>query len=181
MTTIASLNDLLIDELQDLYSAENQLVKALPKMAKAASHPPLKQGFRKHLVQTRGHVARLTRALKLLGTKPKAKVCHAMKGLVQEGGEAIGMKGPAAVRDANLIGAAQRVEHYEIAAYGCARAFAQKLAREDVASLLQLTLDEEGDTNKKLTDLASDVNDAAFTVTFGREVTMPATASQLVL
>ena len=181
MTTIASLNDLLIDELRDLYNAENQLVKALPKMARAASHPELKKGFTKHLAQTKGHVQRLLRAFKLLGVPPKGKTCHAMAGLVTEGGEAIGMKGPAEIRDANLIGAAQRVEHYEIAAYGCARAFAAKLARDDVASLLQSTLDEEGETNKILTDLAAEVNDAAFSVTFAREAALPATQRQLVL
>jgi len=181
MSTIASLNDLLIDELRDLYNAENQLVKALPKMARAASHPELKQGFTKHLTQTKGHVARLLRAFKLLGASPQGKTCLAIVGLVAEGGEAIGMKGPAEVRDANLIGAAQRVEHYEIAAYGCARAFADKLARDEVASLLQSTLDEEGETNKILTDIAAEVNDAAFTATFARETALPATRRPLTL
>jgi ferritin-like metal-binding protein YciE len=181
MSTIATLNDLLIDELKDLYNAENQLVKALPKMAKAATNSELKQGFIKHLAQTKGHVTRLAKALKILGASPKGKTCHAMEGLVEEGGEAVAMKGPAAVRDANLIGAAQRVEHYEMAAYGCARAFAEKLAREDVAGLLQATLDEEGETNKKLIEIASQVNDAAFSSTINREADVPSMKRQLTL
>ena len=158
MPTIASLHALLIDEIKDLLYAENLLVKALPKMAKAATNPALKAGFTGHLAQTRGHVTRLTEALKILGLPSKGKTCHAMVGLVAEGGEAIGLKGPAAVRDAALIGAAQRVEHYEMAGYGTAHAFAQVLGEAQIAGLLQATLEEEGDTNKKLMDIALSVN-----------------------
>jgi ferritin-like metal-binding protein YciE len=158
MSSIPTLNALLIDELKDLYFAENQLVKALPKMAKAATNSALKAGFTGHLAQTRGHVTRLTQALKILGLPAKGKTCHAMLGLVEEGGEAIETDGPDAVRDANLIGAAQRVEHYEMAAYGTARAFAQALGENEVADLLQETLTEEGETNKKLIKIASTVN-----------------------
>jgi ferritin-like metal-binding protein YciE len=158
MTSIPTLQALLIDELHDLYHAENQLLKALPKMAKAASCPALKAGFTGHLAQTRGHVTRLTQCLKSLGLPAKGKVCHAMLGLVEEGAEAIGLKGPAAVRDAALIGAAQRVEHYEMAGYGTARAFAHALGENQVAALLQATLDEEGETNQKLTEISVTVN-----------------------
>lgn len=160
-SSIPTLHALLIDELKDLFHAENQLLKALPKMAKAAANTELKAGFTEHLAQTRVHVTRLSRALKILGLPPKGKPCHAMLGLVEEGAEAIATKGPAAVRDAALIGAAQRVEHYEIAGYGTARAFAHALGESDVADLLQQTLDEEGETNKKLTDISSVVNAAA--------------------
>ena len=161
MSSIPTLHALLIDELKDLFHAENQLLKALPKMAKAAANPELKAGFTNHLAETRGHVTRLTRALKILGLPPKGKPCHAMLGLVEEGAEAISLKGPAAVRDAALIGAAQRVEHYEMAGYGTARAFAQALGENQVAGLLQDTLDEEGEANKSLTEIALVVNDEA--------------------
>lgn len=161
MTSLNTLKDLLIDELKDLYSAETQLVKALPKMAKAASNDELKSGFTEHLEQTKGHVERLERALEMLEATPKGKTCQAMKGLVEEGEEAIEAKSPEAIRDANLIGAAQRVEHYEIAAYGTARAFAETLEEDEVAALLQETLDEESETDKKLTSLSETVNEAA--------------------
>lgn len=161
MSELTSLKDLLIDELKDLYSAETQLIKALPKMAEAASNEELKAGFTEHLEQTREHVTRLEEALKLLGDTPKGKTCKAMEGLVKEGDEAIETEAPDAIRDANLIGAAQRVEHYEIAAYGTAHAFADKLGLEDVAELLRTTLDEESETNTKLTELSDTVNDEA--------------------
>ena len=161
MPALHSLRDLLIDELRDLHHAENQLVKALPKMAKAASHDELKEGFTEHLEQTRGHVDRLERCFKLLGEKARGKTCHAMQGLVEEGKEAIEEDAPDSIRDAKLIGAAQRVEHYEIAAYGTARAFAETLGESKVADLLQETLDEEGETDKKLTALAETINQEA--------------------
>jgi ferritin-like metal-binding protein YciE len=161
MPAINSLRELLIEELRDLHNAENQLVKALPKMAKAASHEELKEGFQEHLEQTREHVDRLDRCFKILGANAKGKTCHAMKGLVEEGSEAIEAKGPDAIRDAQLIGAAQRVEHYEIAAYGTARSFAQTLGETKIADLLQETLDEEGETDKKLTALAETINEEA--------------------
>lgn len=163
MPAIKSLRDLLVDELRDLHNAENQLVKALPKMAKAASHEELKEGFEEHLEQTREHVDRLDRCFKILGEKAKGKTCHAMVGLVEEGKEAIEEDAPDAIKDAKLIGAAQRVEHYEIAAYGTARAFAETLGETKIADLLQETLDEEGETDKRLTALAETINEEANT------------------
>jgi ferritin-like metal-binding protein YciE len=162
MSKIKNLEELLVDELKDLYSAESQLIKALPKMAEAASNPELKTAFEDHLEQTRGHVNRLVQALGILKESEGGKTCHAMKGLVDEGSEAIKVDAPDSVRDADLIGAAQRVEHYEMAAYGCARAFALKLGRNDIAELLQLTLKEEGAANKKLISIAETVNEDAF-------------------
>lgn len=161
MSEIPSLQELLVDELKDLLNAEKQLVKALPKMAKAAANPELKAGFTAHLKQTQGHVARLEKAFAALGETARGKTCHAMQGLVEEGAEAIDLDAPDAIRDAALIGAAQRVEHYEMAAYGTARAFAEILGETKVAALLQQTLDEEGDTNKQLTALAETVNQEA--------------------
>jgi ferritin-like metal-binding protein YciE len=161
MPELTSLKDLLVDELRDLHNAESQLVKALPKMAKAAANEQLKEGFQQHLEETKGHIDRLDRCFKILGEKAKGKTCHAMKGLIEEGKEAIETEAPDSIRDANLIGAAQRVEHYEIAAYGTARAFAETLGENKVADLLQDTLDEEGETNKKLTALAETVNEEA--------------------
>jgi ferritin-like metal-binding protein YciE len=161
MPSINTLKELLVDELKDLYSAENQLLKALPKMAKAATNEDLKQGFTDHLLQTRGHVERLTEAFKILDEKPTGKTCHAMKGLVEEGAEAIETEGPDAVRDACLIGAAQRVEHYEIAAYGTAHSFAKTVGEDEIAELLEATLAEEGETDKKLSQLSKVVNTAA--------------------
>jgi len=158
MSSITTLHDLLVDELKDLYHAENQLVKALPKMAKASSDPELKTAFTGHLAETKGHVERLAQALKILGAPVKGKTCHAMIGLVEEGGEAIEAKAPAAIRDANLIGAAQRVEHYEMAAYGTAKAFARALNEGKVVALLQATLDEEAAANEKLTEISGTVN-----------------------
>jgi ferritin-like metal-binding protein YciE len=149
-----SLKDLYIDELKDLYNAENQLLKALPKMAKKASSPDLKAAFEEHLGQTEGQVNRLEKIFKALGEKPTGKTCKAMKGLVEEGKEIIEEDGEDAVLDAALIGAAQKVEHYEIAGYGTARTFASLLGEEDAVELLQKTLDEEGATDKKLTALA---------------------------
>ena len=152
-----SLKDLYIDELKDLYNAENQLLKALPKMAKKASAPELKRAFQDHLVQTEGHVNRLEKIFKGLGEKPTGKTCKAMKGLVEEGKEIIEEDGDDSVLDAALIGAAQRVEHYEIAGYGVVRTFASLLGENAAVDLLQRTLNEEGETDKKLTALAETV------------------------
>ena len=152
-----SLKDLYIDELKDLYNAENQLLKALPKMAKKASAPELKRAFQDHLAQTEGHVNRLEKIFKGLDEKPTGKVCKAMKGLVEEGKEVIDEDGDDSVLDAALIGAAQRVEHYEMAGYGVVRTFASLLGEEDAMELLQRTLNEEGETDKKLTKLAESV------------------------
>jgi len=152
-----SLHDLYVDELKDLYNAENQLLKALPKMAKAATAPELKAAFTTHLEETRGQVTRLETIFTGLGVSPKGKKCKAMEGLIEEGKEIIEEDGDPAVIDAALIGAAQKVEHYEIAGYGTARTFATLLGYADAAELLQETLDEEGNTDKLLTGLAETV------------------------
>lgn len=149
-----SLQEVLTDTIRDLYNAENQLVKALPKMAKGASSPELRAAFEEHLEQTEQQVARLERVAEELGIKPKGKTCHAMKGLIEEGQQVMENTGDPTAKDAALIGAAQKVEHYEIAAYGTARTFARMLGEETAAELLQQTLDEEGEANKKLTAIA---------------------------
>jgi ferritin-like metal-binding protein YciE len=151
---LQTLEDLLHHELKDLFSAENQLVKALPKMAKAATNEELKAGFQEHLEQTKGHVERLEQIGETLGQKLTGHKCKAMEGLVEEGAEMIGEDAEDSVRDAGLIGAAQRVEHYEIAGYGTARALAEKLGHKEVADLLGETLEEEKETDQKLTELA---------------------------
>ena len=151
---LESLKDLYLEQLKDLYSAENQLVEALPKMAEKANAPDLRKGFKDHLRQTEQHVKRLERIFKDLQESPEGKECEGMKGLVKEGEEMMKMKGEPAAIDAGLIAAAQRVEHYEIAGYGTVRTFAQRLGRSDIAQVLQQTLDEEGATDKKLTALA---------------------------
>jgi ferritin-like metal-binding protein YciE len=152
------LKTLYIDELKDLYSAENQLVKALPKMAKAASSDQLREGFEKHLEQTKGHVQRLEKIFEALGESPKGKKCKGMEGLIEEGSEAMQEDYEGSVLDAALIGAAQRVEHYEIAGYGTVRSMAETLAEDDHVSLLEETLQEEKETDEKLTELASQIN-----------------------
>jgi ferritin-like metal-binding protein YciE len=149
-----TLQDLLIEELHDIYDAENQILKALPKMSKAASAPELKQAFDQHLKQTQTHVERLDRVFQQFGQKPKGKTCKAMQGLITEGEEMIKERADPAVRDAGLISAAQRVEHYEMAAYGTVRTYARQLGQQQAAQLLQQTLDEEGTTDKNLTMLA---------------------------
>jgi ferritin-like metal-binding protein YciE len=151
---LSSLHDLYVDELKDLYSAEQQLLKALPKMAKAAGAPELRSAFEKHLEVTHGHAERLETIFERLGVSPKGKKCKAMEGLVEEGKEVMDEDGPAAVLDAALIGAAQRVEHYEMAGYGCVRTFAKMLGYEDDENLLQETLNEEAQADKTLTELA---------------------------
>ena len=155
------LRELYIDELKDLYSAENQLVKALPKMAKASSSDELRQGFEEHLEQTRGHVQRLEEIFNALGENPKGKKCAGMEGLVKEGSEIMGEDFEGPVMDAALIGAAQRVEHYEIAAYGTAAEFAKLLGESEHASRLEETLAEEKETDEKLTELAKEINSQA--------------------
>ena len=152
------LKELYIDELKDLYNAENQLVKALPKMAKAASSEELRQGFEEHLEQTKGHVQRLEQIFRTLGESPKDKKCKGMEGLVAEGSEVMGEDFEGSVMDAALIGAAQRIEHYEIAAYGTVCAFAEELGETEQASLLNETLEEEKETDEKLTKLAEQIN-----------------------
>ena len=158
MAKTTSLHDLLIDELKDLYSAETQLTIALPKMAKAANDEALKAGFEEHLDQTHEHIARLDRVMELLEASPRGKTCKAMKGLVAEGEEKIDEDASPAVKDAALICAAQKVEHYEIAGYGSVRTFAEILGQDEVVALLQETLDEEAETDRRLTELASSLN-----------------------
>ena len=155
------LTELYIDELKDLYNAENRLVKALPKMAKAASSEKLKQGFEEHLEQTRGHVERLEEIFQSLDEGPKGKKCAGMEGLVKEGSEVMDEDFDGAVMDAALIGAAQRVEHYEIAAYGTVSEFARILGKSEHVSLLEETLQEEKETDEKLTVLAKEINPQA--------------------
>jgi ferritin-like metal-binding protein YciE len=149
-----TFQDLFVEQIQDLYDAEQRLVKALPKMAEAAHNAELKSAFQEHFRQTQNHVSRLEKVFKAVGKPAQPKTCEAMKGLVSEGDEMIGASGDPDVRDAALITAAQRVEHYEIAGYGSARTFAQRLGHPDAAKLLQETLDEEAATDKKLTMLA---------------------------
>ncbi len=161
MPKLDSLEVLLAQEIKDIYSAENQLVKALPKMAKAATSPELKEAFTTHLEQTKVHVQRLEEVAKLLEITPKGKVCKAMQGLVEEGGEATEEDGEGMIIDLALIGAAQRVEHYEIAAYGTVRALAEALGLDKVVKILQTTLDEEGNTDKLLTSIAEQLIPAA--------------------
>lgn len=154
MSKITSLNVLLAQEIKDLYSAENQLLKALPKMAKAASDAALKDGFEAHLEETKVHVERLEQIAEVLGVSPKGKACKAMKGLIEEGAETIEEDGDPILKDLALIVAAQKVEHYEISGYGSARAMAEALGLDDVVELLQTTLDEESATDESLTGLA---------------------------
>jgi ferritin-like metal-binding protein YciE len=157
-----SLNDLLVEQLKDLYSAENQLIKALPKMAKAATNPDLKAGFQEHLEQTRGQATRLEEICEQLGVTPRGKKCAAMEGLIEEGKELMQEDAEPGVLDAGLIAAAQKVEHYEIAGYGSARTWAERLGLDEAVRLLQATLDEEKETDEKLTQLAlSAVNEEA--------------------
>ena len=151
---LKTLEDLFHHELKDLYSAETQLLKALPKMAKAATHEELRAGFTEHLAQTKGHVQRLEQIGESLELRLSGHKCKAMEGLVAEGSELISEDADDAVRDAGLIGAAQRVEHYEIAAYGTARALARCLGHDEAADLLGETLEEEKATDEKLTELA---------------------------
>jgi ferritin-like metal-binding protein YciE len=156
------MQDLFLNELKDVLNAERQLVEALPKMAKAAQSPQLQQAFTKHLRETEGHVERLERIFKSLGETPRGKACKGMQGLVEEGKEILQEDGAREVIDAALISAAQRVEHYEIAAYGCLRTYAQLLGNADADRLLQQTLAEEEATDKALTALGEGgINQAA--------------------
>jgi ferritin-like metal-binding protein YciE len=156
-----SLHHLYIDELKDLYSAETQIVKALPKMAKASSNAELRQGFEEHLRQTSEHVSRLEQIFEMLGEKATGKKCLGMEGLIKEGSETMQESYADALMDAALIGAAQRVEHYEIAGYGTVRAFADLLGESEHVSLIDQTLQEEKQTDDKLTQLAERINSEA--------------------
>jgi len=156
---LESLRELFIDELQDLYSAENMILKALPKMAEKANSPQLKAGFEEHLEQTRGHVRRLDQIFdSLQDIDREDKKCKGIEGIIKENEELIKENAEPEVRDAGMIAGAQRVEHYEIAAYGTVRTYADLLGRSDWAQLLQQTLDEEKQTDQKLNTLAEDIN-----------------------
>jgi len=155
---LESLNDLFVEELKDLFSAENQITKALPKMAKAAASTELRTAFEDHLKETEGQIERLEKIAKQLNITLKGKKCKAMEGLIEEGAELIKQDAEDNVKDAGLIAAAQKVEHYEMAGYGTVRTFAELLGFNEAANLLQETLDEEGNTDKRLTDLAQNIN-----------------------
>src|ERR1043166_4905018 len=154
---LETLKDLYIQELKDLYSAETQIIKALPKMAKAATNKELAAGFQEHLEQTKEHAARLEKILKGHDESTRGPKCKGMEGVLKEGAEMIEEDAEDEVRDAGLISAAQRVEHYEMAGYGCARSYAELLGDQQAAQALEATLREETDTDKKLTDLAESV------------------------
>ena len=159
---LESMQDLFINELKDVYNAEKQIVTALPKMAKAATAPELQQAFTKHLRETEGQVRRLEQIFKSLGLPARGKKCKGMEGLIEEGKEILEEEGAAEVIDAALISAAQRVEHYEIAAYGCLRTYAQLLGHDDADKLLEQTLEEEEATDKALSALGEGgINQAA--------------------
>jgi ferritin-like metal-binding protein YciE len=158
---VENLEQLLIDELKDIYSAEKQITKALPKMAKATKSPELRQAFETHLEETKGQIERLDQIFETLGKKATGKTCHGMQGVIEEGSEMIQELDKGDVRDAALISAAQRVEHYEIAAYGTVREYAKMLGHKDVAKLLDETLDEEKATDEKLNSLSARVNSEA--------------------
>jgi ferritin-like metal-binding protein YciE len=153
-----SMRQLYIDELRDLYNAETQLVKALPKMAKASSNAELRQGFEEHLRQTSEHVSRLEQIFEMLDEKPTGKKCLGMEGLVKEGAETMREDYEESTMDTAIIGAAQRVEHYEIAGYGTVRALAQLMGEDEHVTLLEQTLEEEKQTDEKLTQLAESIN-----------------------
>jgi len=156
-----SLRELYVNELKDLYNAETQLVKALPKMAKASSNAVLRQGFEEHLRQTSEQVSRLEEIFEMLGEKPTGKKCVGMEGIVKEGAETLAEDYEGALMDSAIIGAAQRVEHYEIAGYGTVKAFAELLGEHEHVSLLEQTLREEKETDEKLTQLAGQINSQA--------------------
>ena len=157
MAKFASLDDLLVHELQDIYHAEGQILKALPKMVKAATHPELKRAFEDHRRQTEGHVRRLEQAFKLLGVPARGKKCEGMAGLLEEGKKMMEEDAEPPVMDAALISAAQKVEHYEIASYGCVCTYAEMLGYDQVHDLLGQNLDEEETTDQHLTSLAESV------------------------
>ncbi|GJG86123.1 YciE/YciF family protein [Gemmatimonadetes bacterium T265] len=154
MASLKSLQDLYLEQLRDLYSAEHQIVEALPKMAEAATHPELKRAFQTHLTQSQHQARRIEQICDGLGESPKGETCDGMKGLLKEGEKTMKTKANSDVLDAALIADAQRVEHYEIAGYGCVKTYARLLGREQDVQLLQQTEDEEGQTDKLLTSLA---------------------------
>jgi ferritin-like metal-binding protein YciE len=154
MAKVETMEELFLDELRDLYDAEKQLTKALPKMAKAATSPQLRSAFEEHLTQTEGHVSRLEQIFESMDEKSSGKTCAAMKGLIKEGDEMASDTEESSVRDAGLIAAAQKVEHYEISGYGTARTHAQMLGNHQAVRLLEQTLQEEKQTDQKLNHIA---------------------------
>ncbi|HEX3470092.1 MAG TPA: ferritin-like domain-containing protein [Silvibacterium sp.] len=159
--SVETMQDLLIDELKDLYSAEKQIVRALPKLAKAATSPDLKQALTNHLKETEGQVTRLEQIAEMVSKKLTGKTCVGMKGVLEEGSEVLADTDKGTVRDAAMIAAAQRVEHYEMAGYGSAREFAKMLGLSEVATLLDETLEEEKAADKLLSGIAKQVNTTA--------------------
>ena len=155
---ITTLHELFLEQLRDLYSAETQLIKALPEMAEAANDPTLRQGFETHFVETKGHAQRLEQIFSALGEKPTGKTCQAMEGLIKEGKETINEDAKPEVKEADFIAAAQRVKNNEMAEYGTVQTYAKLMGHNEAAALLQQTLDEEGATNKKLTEAAQSLN-----------------------
>lgn len=151
---LETLHDLYLTELRDLYSAENQIVKALPKVIEKTTNPELRQALESHLEETRGHVTRLEEVFQMHGEEAKKQKCKGMQGVLDEGEEMLGYDAPPEVRDAAIISACQRVEHYEMAAYGSVRTYAEQMGHERAAALLQQTLDEEKEADEKLTDIA---------------------------
>lgn len=162
--TVNSIEKLFVEELKDLYSAENQLTKAIPKLVKAATSPELKTALQNHLRETEGHVQRLEKICSKLSVSPKGKSCEGMKGVIEEGSSMLGETDEGDVRDAALISAAQRVEHYEMAAYGTVRSYAELLGQSDIADLLEETLEEEKAADQKLTSISEGVNARAHQV-----------------
>jgi len=154
---VTTLRELLVDQLRDIYDAEQRITKALPKLAKAAQAEELRSAFEEHLEQTEEHVNRLDQVFETIGETAKRKTCKAIVGLIEEGDE-LAKEAEGAAVDAALIAAAQKVEHYEMASYGCLRTWAELLGEEEAASILQVTLDEEGETDKKLNDIAQSLN-----------------------
>ena len=154
MSKLKTLNDLMVEHLRDLYNAETQIMDALPKMAEKATAPQLRKAFETHLEESKVHRARLEDIFQQLGEKPEGHTCKAMEGIIKEGDEFMKERAEPEVMDAGLIAAAQRVEHYEMAGYGCVRTWAKQLGMNDVAKVLQTTLDEEGATDEKLIKLA---------------------------
>lgn len=167
MATTNGLREVYIDQLKDLYDAEHRLIKALPKMAKAANSDELRSGIEEHLEQTRGHAERLEQIFESMGEQAKAKKCKGIEGIISEGSEVLHEEFDGAVKDAAIIASAQRAEHYEIAAYGSVRSFAEELGETKAASLLQQTLNEEKETDAKLTKMSEMINPRAAGGSFG--------------
>jgi ferritin-like metal-binding protein YciE len=156
--TVNAIDALFVEELKDLYSAKNQITEALPKLIKAASSEDLRSAFEHHLRETEGHVQRLEQVFQMLGSSPKGKACDGMKGVLDEGSEMLHETAEGNVRDAALISAAQRVEHYEMAAYGTVRSYAEHLGQSQVSQILEKTLREEKAADKKLTEISQKLN-----------------------